>query len=405
MIKLVNLLSTITTAYLILFFVINIKTVDSNYLRKNARRMAETNCGNWQHNYTILHHQMRTGQIPPRWAVWSCTEQAICGGLGDRFVGIITAFLFAIFTNRAILVDWTYPCNATDALSYSNVNWVWDKNLPNSNYRDFTYFTHGPLTEQHPLFDGKTPEEVWGSYPSVIFTGNRGHVYSSYLLSQLKPYFEKIELRPEVAFGCLLNYLFSPSKDIQPEIQKYVDLIDRPDVFSIGIHVRHYFDSGFGHYSTHTVHNSRYDKFWNCAKELEKIYALKSQKIVWFFMSDSITLKESLTKPDSPFVNKILTTNVTPRHIDIGGDESPNKNISNFFCDLKNQVIENFIFSYVDKFIISESGYSKTAYYRSLKLRDAYLISNHYGLPELENCSYPEAYTPLSVLGKYWSTG
>ena len=51
-----------------------------------------------------------------RFAIWRCFEveaAAIninldddCGGLGDRFPGIVGIFLFALLTNRAFLMDW-----------------------------------------------------------------------------------------------------------------------------------------------------------------------------------------------------------------------------------------------------------------------------------------------------------
>ncbi|XP_052800610.1 uncharacterized protein LOC128231622 isoform X2 [Mya arenaria] len=60
----------------------------------------------------------------------------MCGGLGDRQRGIITAFLFALLTNRTFIIDSTHPCELETIMEPNMYNWLHCKNYASNVRRD-----------------------------------------------------------------------------------------------------------------------------------------------------------------------------------------------------------------------------------------------------------------------------
>jgi hypothetical protein len=91
----------------------------------------------WVHKYRALHARFRASlaactsdaaaashEMPraaescvpseTKFLVWSCRPQVSCGGLGNRFVSIVAAFLLALLTERAFFID--YPGSSDASL-------------------------------------------------------------------------------------------------------------------------------------------------------------------------------------------------------------------------------------------------------------------------------------------------
>ena len=60
-----------------------------------------TRCGSWQESYSKLHRSILSGEQPGRYAISIPPRQ----GLSDRLVGIVTVFVYALLTNRAIQIS------------------------------------------------------------------------------------------------------------------------------------------------------------------------------------------------------------------------------------------------------------------------------------------------------------
>lgn len=46
-----------------------------------------------------------------KYVVYTCQKGRICGGLGDRQQGIVSAYILAMLTNRSFVLDMNYPCD------------------------------------------------------------------------------------------------------------------------------------------------------------------------------------------------------------------------------------------------------------------------------------------------------
>ena len=55
--------------------------------------------------------------------VYSCPPQHTCGGLADRFKGIVSSFLLAILSGRSFFIDFSSPFSLDDALTTRTIDW------------------------------------------------------------------------------------------------------------------------------------------------------------------------------------------------------------------------------------------------------------------------------------------
>jgi len=78
--------------------------------------------------YTLFHNEgirlLQSGQINDvRTLTWYCADTYVCGGLGTRFRGFMVTLIFAILTNRVLLLRWDHPSAENLYLLPNKVDW------------------------------------------------------------------------------------------------------------------------------------------------------------------------------------------------------------------------------------------------------------------------------------------
>lgn len=58
-----------------------------------------------------------------KYVLYECHSYDLCGGLADRFKGVLDAFAWSLFTNRTLAVNISKPCNFERLLEPNKVNW------------------------------------------------------------------------------------------------------------------------------------------------------------------------------------------------------------------------------------------------------------------------------------------
>jgi hypothetical protein len=58
-----------------------------------------------------------------KYVLYECSRQGLCGGLVDRFKGIINAYAWALFTNRQLIIKMTKPCDFVNLMVPNQINW------------------------------------------------------------------------------------------------------------------------------------------------------------------------------------------------------------------------------------------------------------------------------------------
>ena len=97
----------------ILIIVMTISIFDLNITSINFTRSKK------QHNYIL----------------YECSGDGLCGGLVDRFKGIMNAYAWALFTNRHLIVKMTRPCDFINLMVPNRLNWNLDlEQLVKENY-------------------------------------------------------------------------------------------------------------------------------------------------------------------------------------------------------------------------------------------------------------------------------
>ena len=126
-------------------------------------------------NYKIFHrngvrklHSGKSSEV--RTLTWHCDSTYKCGGLGYRMLGIAVNLLFAIATNRVLLLKWDKTSAENTYLLPNMIDWRYPNHFLNGSFRDL-----GSFRAIHPmkLFMKKMINSIAGNTLHVQFLYNR----------------------------------------------------------------------------------------------------------------------------------------------------------------------------------------------------------------------------------------
>ena len=285
-------------------------------------------CGTWQEDYIKRHRAILNGQLPPRYLV-SVSEE---GGLADRLTGTMTEFMFALLTGRAFQIitygtlprfeaafssphiNWSRPCDddrLIDILKYTyrghrgylgvrsygpevNTNLYWPLYWINSG-RDVEFFLSSNVSQQ-PL----QHENV----PTIFVASNQGRIIRLFDNPYHRAQLFRMGLRPETALKCLFNFLFSPSTAVRQAMKREFTALQSTDALKISINIRVgdlAFDPAYDKLNTTLP---PFEHYFNCALQIEKFARLPNQRVIWYFTSDSLRLRQLVKQK---YGDKVLT--------------------------------------------------------------------------------------------------
>ena len=133
-------------------------------------------------------------------------------------------------------------------------------------------------------------------------------------------HFMALGLRPEDAYRCAMEFLFTPTAAVLEHFKQEFDIM-AGDKFKIAIQMR-LGDSfltgkaapGLRH--TNQKHASaelrNVQHFFDCAEQLEKTYKTDDQDCVWFVVSDSLEIRRQASEAYAP---KVMTRVTQPGHV------------------------------------------------------------------------------------------
>lgn len=186
---------------------------------------------------------------------------------------------------------------------------------------------------------------------------NRGLVIRSFSYKNIRPRLDSLGFKPDTAFSCLVHSLLTPKPAAQHLIQTYASLFALPTVFSIGLQIR------TGDSSMRTAEYDqqntveRHEAFFTCAEQVAKRYALPSQKVVWYLISDSKVLKEDAMRV---YGDKVVVSGLKVRHtdpllkLDDEEGEPASERRKKAFDGAMDSVVESWTFAETDFKIITE---------------------------------------------------
>ncbi|TKA54460.1 hypothetical protein B0A53_03153 [Rhodotorula sp. CCFEE 5036] len=403
----------------------------------------------WQEDYRKMHAEMLDGKRDPHFISYHCKrylwydlqeleltfklhstgEQGMnCGGLGDRLLGMTSAFFFGLVTQRAFLAEWQAPVPLDVIFDSPYLNWS-HSSFTTERHRvlgrkqvadaaadlDIIHFdrlavdaTFGSVSwnakRDRPLTPGFELRDLAYRSPWIKFFSNRGMVYRAFKYKHLKKRIGQLGLQEQTAFSCISDYLFQPKPAALDLITQYTSVMALPTVFSVGIHVRT---------GDQSMKDAQYDKvntvkrhisFFRCARELGETYARPDQRVVFYLVTDSQHLKEDAQRV---LGTKLITTDFAPQHV---------HQKSGHVDGVMSAVVEDYVLAKADMLVATQdSGFGKLASFMMAKPNSTVTIFPKFNPDVLGlrgkhshlsvDCTSPTVFTSYEELSSEWSLG
>ena len=147
------------------------------------------------------------------------------------------------------------------------------------------------------VLQNKSLLDLGAGAPVVKVTGNVGVLNILFDNPVYTKRFLRMSLRPETAFGCAVNFLFSPTVAVRQYFEHEFRLMSSA-VFKIGIQVRlgdGYLKGGTDvKYAGASLQDVKH--FFDCAQYLTDMYKRPDQDPIWFLASDSLEIRQQASR-------------------------------------------------------------------------------------------------------------
>ncbi|GAA6063001.1 hypothetical protein JCM10212_004983 [Sporobolomyces blumeae] len=338
---------------------------------KTGRPVGACEKGNWEDEYTKLHADMMRGARPASLLEFACHAGELCGGIADRFLGMVTTFLYSILTKRAFSVSWEQPAPFDMLFDSPYIDW----SRPFSNESTTGprgIYRNASLVESMHEVNGHNWEEAkideffpdfvdrysnGGTTPWLKFQFNRGVVIRSFSYESIAPLIEATGLRLSTAYSCLLNYLIRPKRAVLDFVAQYTSLFSLPEYFVIGLQVRTGDTSMYASRKDAINTVDRHARYFRCAEAVSRKYAHPSQKVLWYLISDSKVLERSALER---YPDKVVVTGLKQSHVEIKTGSTAWTGVKGASDGFLRTVAESYIFAGTDFQILTlRSGFGK----------------------------------------------
>jgi len=330
----------------------------------------------------------------PKTVVFRCFELAdshdpvrneICGGLGDRFAGLVSVFSVALQHNLPMLIEWPAAAQSMEPALADLVDW-----RPPTGYLEAARSSAPPSDWLYNLVNAEcivgSNKIKWDGVrtPSIALKSNRACVNRAFyprgedlnettgeLLAEaayLRDFRVVLErewgLTGETAFGCLLGALVAPSEQVVKKFSRVIREILDPGNFFVGVHIRTG-DAEMGAAAQRQPTSSllsRYTPAFEAALRLGEQRAGHGQIVRIFLATDSWALKQEASLVYG--TDLLLTTAVEPSHVaarDVRGPLPVTGKIATPLQANVDSFGEWWLLSLCGAFSIGGSGFSHSA--------------------------------------------
>lgn len=154
-----------------------------------------------------------------KYVVYRCYK--VCGGLGDREKGIVSAYLLALLTNRTLVIDMFSPCRLETSIVPNNVNWLKCKsyalNVPGNSKRLVS------VTDRSKTYTVEQFVSLKEKVITIEINWFVTHHLQRYVTSNKINHMQwLVNVRNEVIIHKVLNELFRPTEHIMSEINNFI---------------------------------------------------------------------------------------------------------------------------------------------------------------------------------------
>jgi len=232
--------------------------------------------------------------------IWTCQSYQQCGGHGDRWNGLFTAFLLAVLTDRVFLIDSESPLPLEHFWVPASLDWrLKGMQLPTSTLRHHSYH------DKRKLFQVDLPRLVEYNYSSISLNLNYRLIrvlLEEPLLRDKAASLGLMTRAPPFLFAEVFQLLFRPTHILFQEHMKLKRSLGglQPGKF-IAIHFR----TGKIAYDPDRHGSNDLELFLACAAKVEKQLHLP-EDTPWLLATDSASVvEEEIQRLPEPILAKL----------------------------------------------------------------------------------------------------
>ena len=277
--------------------------------------------------YTEYHKQVVTQQIEGRFLKYVCAS--VCGGYGNRIEGITMALMFAILSNRTLLIEMTFPFDINILLHPNAIQWNYEPNITNA--------------QQFVLIDDRNLFRQWPGFSDAIFNPNIDLIemrtnlglfwfFKAFDDRWTKLFYDMFSVSPTdhiFSYGCAYRYLFTYDKRVTDAIDKEMQQLQLSPGKYVSVHYR---TRGIAHDAL-SGKNISVDPFPYLKSGIKMANVLGNNSLV-YFISDLKRVDKMVT---GVYADRIVTSQVNKLHVDrVGGRLSMDSLIDGFIGVLVN---------------------------------------------------------------------
>ncbi|CAF3465001.1 unnamed protein product [Rotaria sp. Silwood1] len=287
--------------------------------------------------------------------IYKC--KSFCGGLGDRFRGIITCFILSLISDRQFMIDMTHPVDVKNYLLPNIYNWTLDNQTSNMNLSHIVIHA----IDSEPNFENQIRNtafmDTWAKYDDIeIYTNldlvadifRNPLIRNNTIIAMFLLNLPLEQLTLHSLFPFLFEILFQPSFEVINALQPILQDVENGYQL-ICIHLR------MGQNPSNPLDASFGDRASAVEDIIDFLNRTKLQKMRntrVFVTSDS---EQALSKIVRQFSNQTITISGPIIHVD-----RPVNNI-HFLHGFLKVVIDFYMLGECHMSILTASGFSALA--------------------------------------------
>ena len=229
----------------------------------------------------------------------------------------------------------------------------------------------GPQTELLLTGDVRLNPIGHANVSAVVIASNRGRVWDLFDNPHHKKTLLQYGIRPETAISCAFRYLFRPRRVVKDMFRTTWTALGDAQVLKIGIQIRVGDNVLKNDTNTPETAWKMAAAHFACAAEIEKTRASPGQRVIYFLMSDSITVRQAAKVR----LGEKLFTDTQMPSLHIGCVDGGSCQAERQIKALRLAVGDMLSFSMADYHVYSDnSGFGRMAAWRSHTWHHQYAI-------------------------------
>ena len=271
-------------------------------------------------NYKSFHREgvkkLHSGKSSDvRTLTWHCSNSYLCGGLGYRFLGMTTSLLFAMFSNRVLLLRWDKTSVENTYLLPNMIDWRYLNYSLNGSFKDLGSFHE--ITGTRKQYENKMIRSLAGNTKHIQYLYNLLS-HPEEIISKFNPQVKTLGFSRSHNFHLFYSVSFMYLFKISEELQSYANVIRS----KLNLHGKRYVALHLrtGDFNDSLAEHPRSERFVGLRVSLEEAMncAIKqankhiSSDAVIVVVSDSVSTKQNLAK----MYSRVKILDNVPVHVD-----------------------------------------------------------------------------------------